>query len=135
MKRSSLWLFGGLVLALILIGWAVASVGNITIRRVQSTDTVVQMQISNPLAPGVGSVVHWQVVASLADRSVFFFLHTLKGDFNIGQGVVSAGQAVIHVPCAVTAGDDSLLMRDISSGEVLGTATVTLLAPGPDCLQ
>jgi hypothetical protein len=135
MKKYTPWIFGGMVLALVLIGWGVTRVGNITVRRVQSTDTVVQMQVSNPLAQGVGSVVHWVVVPSLADRSVFFFLHTLKGDLNIGQGVVSAGQAVIHVPCTVAAGDDSLLMRDVSSGEVLGTAPVTLLAPGPDCVQ
>src|SRR5262245_26446449 len=130
MKRQTLWLVGGLLIALILIGWAVTRVGNITVRRVQDTDSVVHMQISNPLSPGVGSVVHWGVVSSLASRSVFFFLHSAKGDANIGQGVVSAGQAVIHTPCTVTAGDASLVMRDITSGEVLGTAGVTLLAPG-----
>lgn len=123
-----------IMLVLAGIGWAASHVGNISIRRVTSTETAVAMNVDIPLVPGVPSVVHYLPAAGHGE-AVQFFLRTASGTVSVGDGILAARQASIQIPCTSNERAGTLEMLDTASQELMAHVPVTLLPDGPDCLR
>lgn len=131
-NRNLLYIY--IVLGMLLlaaVGVLANVVGNIGIRRVQSTQAI-DLQVVQPVVPGVATTVRWNAPLGGA-QDVAFGLRTASVDQIIGVGVLNQGAAEVVFPCAVDQTAGSLVMSRAGSGEVVAWSRVRMLPPGPDC--
>lgn len=120
----------GIILVL-LIALAASRVGGIAIRSTGSSPNRLTLTISVPALRGVPVMVRWtnRVVPSKAE----LLWRTADGETFVGRTTANGGAARVSFPCTGPAAG-TLLMRDGTSGEILGSRAITLLAPTAECL-
>ncbi len=119
--------------AIVLMALAIGA-GNIEIRRVRSGNDIVVV-LSEPVVPGVGTVVRWEALAGLPNQPVEFRIRDTVAEQSFGQARLRDGKATVFFPCTIASGSANLLMVSVSTGALLHQTPVDLLPPGPDCLR
>ncbi len=120
------------ILALVLVGFAAATVGGIAIRSTGSSSEVLQLSLSDPALRGVPVAVRWAQGTGPAEIELVW--RTREGETFVGHGSVSTLATRITLPCTGT-DTGTLLAREVTSGKILGSLPLTLLAPTVECLR
>lgn len=137
MKQSLIWvgLLLVVIVVLVFLGWSSGYVGNVAIRRVQPAGVRVDLDISQPVVPGVHTDVHWSAPRGTDIDEVIFEARSSQENFFIGQGKLADDVATLNFPCTIDDTQIGLVMIDAESEQVLGFEQVQLLPAGPDCLH
>lgn len=120
----------GIILVL-LVALAASQVGGIAIRSTGSSTDQLSLTISTPALRGVPVAVRW--TTDVASSDVELIWRTREGETFVGRGSINAGTARVSFPCAGAA-TGTLLIREVTSGEILGSRVVELLEPTAECL-
>lgn len=120
----------GIILVL-LVALAASQVGGIAIRSTGDTNQLT-LDASTPALRGVPVIVRWSEGVAAAEVELVW--RTASEETFIGRGTINSQAARVTFPCA---GQDAgmVLLREITSGEVLGSRAIELLPPTADCLR
>ena len=120
----------GIILVL-LVALAASRVGGIAIRSTGDTDQLT-LTLSTPALRGVPVVVHWD--SGVAATEIELIWRTGQEETFAGRGTINVQAARVMFPCTGQP-EGMLLIRDISSGKVLGSLILELLPPTMECLR
>ncbi len=123
----------GLLLLVLVLAWGAARIGGIGIRRVKPVGETVTLVVSNPVMPGVGVVVRWNVPTQELDHDVVFLMRTEAGTLSVGEGKLRDGSASVRFACDYGGQTVGLSMGDTASGQLFASTELQLLSDGPDC--
>ncbi|MBI3255745.1 MAG: hypothetical protein HYZ63_02130 [Candidatus Andersenbacteria bacterium] len=134
MRKVYIWVGVLMAVVLALLAWERTSLGNLGIRRVEQTGVRVNLEVAEPVLPGVQTAVHWKQPAGVASDNVIFEVRTSQDTFFVGQGRLADGSAVVLFPCTISEAEVGLSLLEAGTSQVLGTTLVKVLPAGPDCL-
>ncbi len=120
------------IILLVAVGVLASVIGNIGNRRVQSTQDI-NMQILQPIVPGVATTLRWDVPIG-SNQDVVFHLRTSSLAQTIGTAKLGEGEAELVFPCTLNQTTGSLVMIQASNEKVIAWSRVRMLLPGQDCL-
>lgn len=121
----------GLIIFL-LVGVLAGKVGGVAIRKQSAIMSNVILSVSEPMMRGVPVRIEW-IVGQMVDRPVNIFYRENGRETQIGQARWQDGRAVIQVPCSI-GGVGTLLIRQVSGGQMITSLAVELAPPGPECV-
>lgn len=124
-----------IAIVLLVLAWGVQQVGNVGVRRVQPLGERITLTFSQPVQPGAPAQVHWNVPSQTSNRDLVFQVRTATDTLLIGDGQLAQGVATVGWPCDGLGESVGLTMQDAATDEVIASASVTVLPPGPDCLR
>jgi hypothetical protein len=106
---------------------------SISIRSVPPPRASTTLSVTEPVVQGVPLMVRWQVPATPGIQTIEIVVRTTTQEMIVGTAPLAASVGTVTIPCLE---DESvqLLVRDASTRELLGQQSITLLAPGPDCI-
>lgn len=130
-RKLILWGVGGAIIIL-LLGFLVSQVGNVGIRRVSSNGKR-NLEISNPIVPGVATTVRWPVDTTQANSDVELNLKTTTQNITLGTTNLHAGVVTVVFPCTIESYSGSITLMETGSEELVSWTDVEILPPGQDC--
>jgi hypothetical protein len=130
---TTIWGIGG-VIGVLLIAVLASQVGGATLRGASPSLSSFAITVPEPLVRGVQVAVRWDAQSTASEQQVFAAVRS-SGTETEGEAVaLNTGQATIHIPCTGAA-TVTVLVRDVSTYQILSSRSIDLLPAGRDCLN
>jgi len=121
------------IIASVTLSVIAQAVGGISLRSAGERIGPIQLDISEPVIPGVPTVLHIQSENDVAREAMKIEWRTAQKTINVGVGLNGINQIPITIPCD-TAPIGSLIMRSQANDKVLVQRPLNVFPPGADCL-
>lgn len=130
MNKSLIGLIAGIFLFIVVIALA-RQVGGIAIRSIPPR-LIGSMTATEPVVPGVPTVVEWRLPTSVAVGKGELLLRSDAADTHLATVYLPAGRAAVVFPCSLPP-TVYVVLYALATGQVMAQQAVSLLPPGIDC--
>src|SRR5258708_4176136 len=127
MNKQQLWVSVGFgMIALLLVGILLNSIGNVSIRSNDSSISRIAVHAINPLNAGSHTVIRWDTPSSVASQQVSIVLRSTQGEAVLTNTTFFAGTASIQIPCTTSEGSASLEIMSTHDKSVIAWTSVAI---------
>lgn len=132
--NTKIWIAVAIVV-LVVVGVLVNMIGGVSIRSNDTSLSRIAIQAPDPLSPGQNTIIRWATPSSVISQQVSVMLRSKQGSASLLAVPFFAGNANIHVPCEIPAGQASLELASVQDKSLIAWKTVTITHAGPDCVR
>lgn len=134
MSNKTVMSFGAVGLVGILaLGVLATHVGGVALRNNIDRGKNLSLSVNEPLMRGVPTRVQWEAEDDSVNGWLQLFVRDRQGETVIGSSAFESSEAMVVIPCGASDNLNSLIVKELDSGRVVGFKSVKVLPAGREC--